>query len=69
MDDESVLKLIMSGDSEQIERKEQLRNKKPEVCQAICAFANDFPRTGHPGMVVIRYSVSTVYPARLKISY
>jgi ATP-dependent DNA helicase RecG len=23
------------------------------VCEAICAFANDFPRTGQPGIVVI----------------
>ena len=53
MDDENVLKLISYGESEQVERKEQLRNKKPEVCQAICAFANDFPRTGRPGVVVI----------------
>lgn len=53
MDDENVLKLILSGESEQVERKEQLKNKKPEVCQAICAFANDFPRTGRPGVVVI----------------
>ncbi len=37
MDDENVLKLLLSGESEQVERKEQLRNKKPEVCQAICA--------------------------------
>jgi predicted HTH transcriptional regulator len=45
MDDEEVLKLISSGESEQVERKEQLKNKKPEVCQAICAFANDtYPR-------------------------
>ena len=53
MDDESVLQLIKRGESEQIERKEQLKNKKTEVCRAICAFANDFPRTGQPGLVVI----------------
>jgi predicted HTH transcriptional regulator len=53
MDDENVRKLISSGESEQVERKEQLKNKKPEVCQAICAFANGFPRTGSPGVVVI----------------
>jgi ATP-dependent DNA helicase RecG len=53
MDDETVLSLIMSGESEQVERKEQLKSKKPEVCQAVCAFANDFPRTGRPGVVVI----------------
>lgn len=50
MDDESVLQLIKGGESEQIERKEQLKNKKTEVCRAICAFANDFPRTGRPGL-------------------
>jgi ATP-dependent DNA helicase RecG len=53
MDDASVLRLIRGGESEQVERKERLKNKKPEVCQAICAFANDFPRTGQPGIVVI----------------
>jgi ATP-dependent DNA helicase RecG len=53
MDDERVLRLIAGGESEQVERKEQLKNKKPEVCQAICAFANDFPRTRQPGIVVI----------------
>ena len=53
MDDESVLQLIQGGESEQVERKERLKNKKPEVCQAICAFANDLPRTGRPGVVVI----------------
>lgn len=53
MDDESVLRLIKGGESEQIERKEQLKNNKTEVCRAICAFANDFPRTGKPGFVVI----------------
>lgn len=53
MDDESVLQLIRGNESEQIERKEQFKNKKAEICRAICAFANDFPRTGKPGIVVI----------------
>jgi ATP-dependent DNA helicase RecG len=53
VDDENVLKLILSGENEQVERKERLKSKKPEVCQAICAFANDLPRTGRPGVVVI----------------
>ncbi|HEY1700523.1 MAG TPA: hypothetical protein VGG75_12500 [Trebonia sp.] len=48
MDDESVLQLIKGDESEQVERKEQFKNKKTEVCRAICAFANDFPRTGKP---------------------
>jgi ATP-dependent DNA helicase RecG len=53
VDDASVLLLIRGGESEQVERKEQFKNKKTEVCRAICAFANDFPRTGKPGIVVI----------------
>ncbi len=53
MDDAEVLRLIGGEESEQVERKEQLKNKKPEVCQAICAFGNDLPRTGKPGVVVI----------------
>jgi ATP-dependent DNA helicase RecG len=53
MDDQNVLQLIQGGESEQVERKEQLKNKKTEVCQAICAFANDLPRTRKPGIVVI----------------
>jgi ATP-dependent DNA helicase RecG len=53
MDDEELLRLIRGDESEQVERKEQLKSKKTEVCQAICAFANDLPRTGKPGIVVI----------------
>lgn len=53
LDDQTIRALIAAGESEQVERKEQLKNKKAEVCQAICAFANDFPRSGQPGIVVI----------------
>lgn len=53
MNDESVLQLIKGDEREQVERKEQFKNKKTEVCRAICAFANDFPRTGKRGIAVI----------------
>jgi ATP-dependent DNA helicase RecG len=53
MDDDSVLALIRGQESEQVERKERLKPQKDEVCQVICAFANDMPRTGKPGVVVI----------------
>jgi ATP-dependent DNA helicase RecG len=53
MDDAELLRLIRGDESEQVERKEQLKNKKSEVCQAICAFANDLPHTRKPGVVVI----------------
>jgi ATP-dependent DNA helicase RecG len=56
MDDEVVLGLLRSAESEQVERKESFKAKKDEVCEAICAFANDLPRSGQPGIVVIGQS-------------
>lgn len=53
MDDDSVLVLIRGPESEQVERKERLSAKKDEVCQDICAFANDMPHAGKAGLVVI----------------
>jgi ATP-dependent DNA helicase RecG len=53
MDDATVLALIRGAEGERVERKERLKNKKPEVCQTVCAFANDFPRSGQAGIVVI----------------
>jgi ATP-dependent DNA helicase RecG len=53
MDDSEVLALVRGLESEQVERKERLRSKKDHVCQAICAFANDYPRTGRAGVVVV----------------
>lgn len=53
MDQVTLLALVGGAESEQVERKERLKGKKDEVCQAICAFANDFPRTGQSGVVVI----------------
>src|ERR1700761_3149382 len=56
MDDNELLALIRGPESEQLERKERLQTKRDEVCQAICAFANDIHRSGHPGLVVIGQS-------------
>jgi ATP-dependent DNA helicase RecG len=56
MDDNELLALIRGPESEQLERKERLQNKKDEVCQAICAFANDVHRSGRAGIVVIGQS-------------
>ena len=53
MDDKSVLALVRGHEGERVERKERLKGKKDEVCQAVCAFANDFPRSGQSGVVVI----------------
>jgi ATP-dependent DNA helicase RecG len=56
MDDDELLALIQGPESEQVERKERLQTKKDEVCQAICAFANDLHRSGRVGIVVIGQS-------------
>jgi ATP-dependent DNA helicase RecG len=56
MDDDELLALIRGPESEQVERKERLQTKKDEVCQAICAFANDVHRSRRPGVVVIGQS-------------
>ncbi len=56
MNDSELLALIRGPESEQVERKERLDTKKDEVCQAICAFANDIHRSGRTGVVVIGQS-------------
>jgi ATP-dependent DNA helicase RecG len=56
MDDDELLALIRGPESEQVERKERLQNKKDEVCQTICAFANDIHRSGRVGVMVIGQS-------------
>jgi ATP-dependent DNA helicase RecG len=56
MDDGGLLALILGPESEQVERKERLQTKKDEVCEAICAFANDIHRSGRAGVVVIGQS-------------
>lgn len=53
MDDSEALALIRGLEGEQVERKERLRSKKDQVCEAICAFANDYSRAGRAGVVVI----------------
>lgn len=52
MTDDELLALI-NEESDRIEFKRQLKNVKEEVAQAICAFANDLPRHGKSGIVVI----------------
>ncbi len=46
--------LVLLGDlvSHRVERKQSLADKA-KVCQAICAFANDYPETRQPGVVFI----------------
>lgn len=49
-----LAKIIAGGESDRIEFKESLSGSAPErIREAICAFANDLPRSGEPGVVLV----------------
>ncbi|WP_020175759.1 ATP-binding protein [Methyloferula stellata] len=52
LSDEALADLFRSAESERIERKESI-NDPDKICQAICAFANDLPGSGLPGVIII----------------
>ena len=52
LSDEALAEIFRSPESERVERKESL-NDSDKICQAICAFANDLPASGQPGVVII----------------
>ncbi|MBP8805286.1 MAG: putative DNA binding domain-containing protein [Kofleriaceae bacterium] len=54
MTDAEILALLAEPESERVERKESYAGDTPEkVRQAICAFANDYPGHGRPGVIVL----------------
>lgn len=53
MDETTLHALVRGPEGERVERKERLTASKDDVCKAICAFANDLPRSGEPGVVII----------------
>lgn len=50
--DEELEGLLTDLESDRVERKSSAADKS-KIAQAICAFANDLPRHGHPGVVFI----------------
>jgi len=49
-----LAEIIAAGESDRVEFKESLSgNAKEGIRQAICAFANDLPRSGKAGTVVV----------------
>jgi ATP-dependent DNA helicase RecG len=48
-----LLALLAGPETDQVERKEQLKNVKDRVCQAICAFANDLPGHRTSGVIFV----------------
>ena len=54
LSDDDILMLLQDLESERVERKESLVGSAPgKVREAICAFANDLPGYGRPGVVFI----------------
>ena len=52
--DEELLEIIETGESDTVEFKESLSGSAPErIREAICAFANDLPDHGKPGLILI----------------
>lgn len=52
--DEEIETLALDPESDRVERKEKYsRDVRDRVAQAICAYANDLPRHGAPGLVLI----------------
>lgn len=60
----------LAGDLEsfRVERKASFRSAKSAIEEAICAFANDLPDTGQPGIVLIGLDDSTGAPTGLEVT-
>ncbi len=52
LSDDELLELFRSHESDLVERKESLADKK-KIAQAICALANDLPDHRKPGVVIV----------------
>jgi ATP-dependent DNA helicase RecG len=54
LSDDQLLALLTDLESDRVERKETFKGDAPDkVRQAVCAFANDLPGRGQPGVVFI----------------
>lgn len=49
---DELVRLLSDLESDRVERKESLSNKD-KIAQAICAFANDMPNHGEPGVLFV----------------
>ena len=52
MEDRELEALLADLESDRVERKASLSDKK-RICEAICAFANDLPGSGRPGVLFV----------------
>lgn len=52
IDEQELRKMLFDMESDRVERKENAKDTK-KICQNICAFANDLPNHGKPGIIFI----------------
>jgi ATP-dependent DNA helicase RecG len=50
---DELLRLLADLETDQVERKENLKNVKDRVCEAVCAYANDMPDHRSSGLIFI----------------
>jgi ATP-dependent DNA helicase RecG len=67
LSDQEIEDLITAGESDRVECKESFADKD-RVCEAICAFANDLPNRGLPGIVVIGVQDDPRIPSGISIT-
>ena len=54
LDDRELERLLTEGESFHVERKESVQGRAPNtIREAVCAFANDLPGSGRPGVVFV----------------
>lgn len=68
LSDEDLRRLATDLESFRVERKEAFKSVKSAVEEAICAFANDLPGTGEPGVILIGVTDRTGQPTGLAIT-
>ena len=64
--DEELLELLRDGESDRVEFAESGKDKD-KICEAICAFANDMPGHGLPGIVFVGVDDKGKLTGRLKV--
>lgn len=67
LSDDELQRILTSGESDILECKESASDKD-RICEAICAFANDLPSRGRPGVVVVGVEDATRRPVGLKVT-
>ena len=53
LDTAEIEALFRDQESDRVERKASFKNKREEIRQAICAFANDLPNHRRPGVIFV----------------